>query len=72
MNPLSWAQTAQPGDVLTYHTGHLAYDRERNKALDQDARVLMQLAEQGFVFLYQRHYAALSVYFAERTQEIMG
>lgn len=72
MNPLSWAQQAAPGDVLTYHSGHLVYDREHNKALDQDAEVLMELAEQGFVELRQVRYPALCVYQARRTEELMG
>ena len=44
----------QPGEALVYHTGFLAYQRNRNKKLTQLGQLALDLQEQKYVLLFQR------------------
>lgn len=66
-----WLRTAQAGDRLLYHHGHLACDREHNLVAHETGLAAMAAAEGGFVHLFQQRLAdGTCGYIAVRTEEI--
>ena len=61
----AWAARAAPGDVIEYHRGHLAQDRNRSPSglsraacihLDRTANVALAMEAAGQVLLVQRRH----------------
>lgn len=68
-----WLRTAEAGERLLYHLGHLAVDREENITAHEVGLAAMQAAEGGFCHLFQqRHADGRMGYYASRTDEIDG
>lgn len=48
-----WLAQAKPGEEFAYHNGLLAYDRERDRAVEGVAEDAFSAAQQGLVILVQ-------------------